>query len=108
MCCRYGDDVQVSVGNAVKNSAVPRAKFFITTKVPCCPAGFTKWCTWYESEYKMLDAFTNAEIDARLLGVEIVDLLLLHWPCDKLEDTIAAYRRLEDFKLAGKARASTL
>ena len=47
----YGDDVQVQVGSAAKASGIERKKLFITSKVPCCPAPFTKWCTWMASEY---------------------------------------------------------
>ena len=83
----------------------PRKQLFITSKVPCCPAAFTKWCAWYASEYSEIDAYTRAEIDGRLLGVDYVDLMLLHWPCERFEDTLKAYRALEDYKLAGKARA---
>lgn len=101
----YGDDVQLDMGNAM--AAVPRETLFVTSKVPCCPAsGVSQWCSWYASEYPTpVDAFKRAEIDARLIGVAQVDLMLLHWPCDTMEETIAHYRRLEDFQLAGKARA---
>ena len=102
----YGDDVQLEVGKAVRASGIDRSRLFITSKVPCCPAaGLSSWCKWYTSEYNDISAFTRGEIDARLLGVEVVDLMLLHWPCDTMEDTIRTYRALEDFQLAGKARA---
>jgi len=107
----YGDDVQLSVGNAIESSGLARDELFVTTKVPCCPAlndntGIgSSWCKWYASEYALLDVGTDAAIDLRLLGLENVDLMLLHWPCDTMDETVAAYRRLEDFALAGKARA---
>lgn len=101
----YGDDVQVAVADAIQASRIPRGKLFVTSKVPCCPAPFTKWCQWYDAEFDELSAFTRAKIDARLLGVEVVDLVLLHWPCATMEQTIATYRSLEEFALAGKARA---
>ena len=41
----YGDDVQLDVGDAIKASATPREKLFITTKVPCCPEGGLTSCT---------------------------------------------------------------
>lgn len=102
----YGDDVQVQVGDAVAASGLPREELFLTSKVPCCPAeSFTSWCVWYDKEYKDLDAYTRSEIDARLLGVARVDLLLLHWPCATMEETVATYRSLERFALDGKASA---
>mmetsp|Transcript_37007 Transcript_37007/g.86423 ORF Transcript_37007/g.86423 Transcript_37007/m.86423 type:complete len:283 (-) Transcript_37007:224-1072(-) len=101
----YGDDVQLSMGDAIKASGIPRDQLFVTSKVPCCPARFTSWCSWYDSEYAELDAYTRATIDLRLLSVDHVDLMLLHWPCDTLEDTVRTYRSLERFQLSGKARA---
>ena len=102
----YGDDVQIEVGDAVAASGLPREELFLTSKVPCCPAeSFTSWCVWYDKEYKDLDAYTRSEIDARLLGVARVDLLLLHWPCATMEETVATYRSLERFALDGKASA---
>mmetsp|Transcript_33529 Transcript_33529/g.81541 ORF Transcript_33529/g.81541 Transcript_33529/m.81541 type:complete len:257 (-) Transcript_33529:462-1232(-) len=102
----YGDDVQVAVGDAIAASTRPRRELFLTSKVPCCPStSLTHWCEWYEAEYARLPAATQAAIDARLLGVAQLDLVLLHWPCDTFEDTLRAYRSLEDFALAGKARA---
>ena len=102
----YGDDVQLTVGNAIKASGIPRDKLFITTKVPCCSAADlgSSWCKWYDSEYTDLPADTRAEIDLRLLGVASVDVMMLHWPCDAMDDTIKTYRALEKFALAGKAR----
>lgn len=101
----YGDDVQLETGKAVEASGIPREQLFVTSKVPCCPSSFTSWCKWYDSEYDDLSAYTRAEIDARLLGLETVDLMLLHWPCDTVEDTVRTYRSLEKFQLDGKARA---
>ena len=84
----YGDDVQLRMGNAIKASGLPRDKLFVTSKVPCCPASSSSWCSWYDKEYAELDAFTRGEIDLRLLGLDRVDLMLLHWPCDTMADTV--------------------
>merc|ERR1719433_649754 len=35
----YGDARQSEMGRAVTSSGLPRSEFFVTTKVPCCPAG---------------------------------------------------------------------
>jgi diketogulonate reductase-like aldo/keto reductase len=40
-----------------------------------------------------------------VLDLEYVDLLLIHWPCDKFEDTLATYKALEPYVTSGKARA---
>jgi diketogulonate reductase-like aldo/keto reductase len=105
----YGDDVQLHIGDAIASSGIPRKRLFVTSKVPCCPADWTMfsagWCSWYTSEFEDVDAYTRASIDARLMGVEYVDLMLLHWPCDTMNQTLSAYRALEDYALAGKAKA---
>ena len=103
----YGDDVQVTVGSAIKAVQVPREELFVTSKVPCCPElnDWTGWCSWYDKEYTDLDAYTRAEIDVRLLGLEYVDLMLLHWPCATMEETVRTYRALEKFAQAGRARS---
>ena len=62
------------------------------------------YCNWYVEEYSDLDAYTRAAIDTRLLGLEQVDLMLLHWPCSTMEDTVRSWRALEAFQLAGKAK----
>ena len=67
--------------------------------------GLTSWCKWYDSEYADLDAGVRGDIDLRLLGLPQVDLMLLHWPCSTMAGTIKTYRALEQFKLAGKAKA---
>jgi diketogulonate reductase-like aldo/keto reductase len=105
----YGTATQSAVGAAVRASGLPRAKVFITTKVPCCP--FT-WAT--PNQTACADpSFANVtlalERDLAELGLAghggQADLVLLHWPCDSMEQSIAAYRALEAFHAAGKARA---
>ena len=71
----------------------------------CPEGGLTSWCKWYDAEYADLDAGVRGDIDLRLLGLPQVDLMLLHWPCSTMADTIKTYRALEQFQLAGKAKA---
>jgi diketogulonate reductase-like aldo/keto reductase len=59
----YGNEEQV--GRALADSGVPRAEVFITTKLPPGRAG---------AERETLSA------SLRALGVEQVDLWLIHWP----------------------------
>ena len=105
----YGTATQSAVGAAVRASGLPRAKVFITTKVPCCP-----FALFSPNQTRCADpSFANVtlalERDLAELGLAgpggQADLVLLHWPCDSMEQSIAAYRALEAFHAAGKARA---
>ena len=101
----YGDNVQLRVGDALAASGLERGQIFVTTKVPCCPdGGLSSWCRWFDSEYEDLAADVRMEIDLRLLQLEYVDLMLLHWPCATINDTVRTYRGLESFASAGRAR----
>ena len=88
----YGTATQTSVGAAIKASGLPREKLFITTKVPCCPQKVVgQMCG---GSYTGSIAADVAR-DIKELGVGHVDLMLLHWGCDTMEQTIAAYKELE-------------
>ncbi|MFJ6000677.1 aldo/keto reductase [Arthrobacter sp. NPDC092385] len=55
------------VGEGIRRSGVPREELFITTK--------------FNREHHSVDGVRRAfEASARLLGLEYVDLLLVHWP----------------------------
>ena len=81
------------VGEGIRRSAVARDQVFIETKV---------WISDYGYD-ATLRAF---EKSARKLGVEQLDLLLLHQPLSSaFERTIDAYRALEKLLADGKVRA---
>ena len=99
----YGDHQQREVGRAVAESGVDRTEFFVTTKIPCCPGNdFTNRSATCR---RKRDPNADVEHDLKMLGMEYVDLLLLHWPCDDPKETLAVYRSLEAYAAAGKARA---
>lgn len=78
------------VGRAVRESGIPREELFITTKVWNSDQG-------YEST---LAAF---EASLRRLGMEYVDLYLIHWPVKgKYKET---WRALQTLYKEGKAKA---
>ena len=78
------------IGQAVRNSGLPRADVFITTKVDNADQG-------YDQTLKAFDT------SLRKLGMEYVDLYLIHWPIrDKRKDTWMA---LEKIYADGRARA---
>lgn len=92
----YGN--QAGVGAAIKASGVPRKEIFLTTKVD---GG--------QGEDGTVAAH---EENLRLLGLDYVDLLLVHFPCNwdgvtgcSAAGRQATWRGLESLYTAGKARA---
>ena len=77
------------VGEAIKETDVPREELFITTKIWIDNYGYEK-CK--ESVYESLEK----------LGLDYIDLVLLHQP---FVDYYGAYRALEDLYKEGKIRA---
>lgn len=65
-------------------------------------ATFTTWCRDNPDRW---NATANIEHDFRTLGLPQVDLMLLHWPCETLEETVATYRAMQPLVDAGRARA---
>jgi diketogulonate reductase-like aldo/keto reductase len=81
------------VGEGIRKSGIDRAEVFIETKV---------WITDYGYD-ATLHAFDKS---ARKLGVEQLDLLLLHQPLTvAFERTLDAYRALETLLADGRVRA---
>lgn len=105
----YSDAVQREVGAAVKwgvSAGIPREEIFVATKVPCCPMthndSFTSWC---EANPDKWNAKANVGHDFEMLGLEYVDLMLVHWACSTMEDTVATYKALQPLLKSGKAKA---
>ena len=87
----YGNENEV--GEAVRNSGVVRDEVFIETKI------------WI-SDYGYDETLHGFEKSARKLGVEQIDLLILHQPLPTHFDrTLEAYRALETLFNEGKVRA---
>ena len=87
----YGNEREV--GAAIRSSGIARDEVFIETKL---------WVTDYGFD-PALRAFDKA---ASKLGVEVIDLLLLHQPrVEDFELTIAAYKALEQLLADGRVRA---
>jgi diketogulonate reductase-like aldo/keto reductase len=63
----YGEDVQNDVRTAVKSSSLPRESIFVTTKIPCCPAGIPlAWCNDHPTE---VDPAKDIQADLEQLGI---------------------------------------
>jgi diketogulonate reductase-like aldo/keto reductase len=87
----YGNERQV--GDGIRRSGLDRAAVFVETKVWVSDYGYNQ----------TLHAFDKA---IRKLGVDQLDLLILHQPApDRFDRTVAAYKALETLLADGRARA---
>jgi 2,5-diketo-D-gluconate reductase A len=87
----YGNEREV--GRGIRESGVAREDVFLTTKL---------WMT----DYGFDSALRAFDTSVAKLGVEHVDLYLLHWPWPAARDrTIAAYRAAERLLADGRVRA---
>lgn len=79
-------DNEEAVGRAIKDSGIARESLFITTKVWNSDQGYDK----------TLGAF---ETSLQKLGLDYVDLYLVHWPKPTLHDTYKAVEKLYEEQL---------
>jgi diketogulonate reductase-like aldo/keto reductase len=87
----YGNEREVAEG--IRRSGVSRERVFITTKL------------WI-SDYGLDAAKVGFAASLRRLGLDCVDLYLLHQPVPSdFENTIGAYKAAESFLADGRARA---
>lgn len=97
-----GDAVQKAIGSAMKSSGLPRSEIFLTAHIPCCPAFFAKFICDNNQSHKPED---DIAADFKLLEVDYVDLMVLHWKCDEFEDTVTHYKALEAMLERNQTRA---
>lgn len=86
----YGNEQ--GVGKALATSDVPREELFITTKVWNADQG-------YENTLKAFDESLEK------LGLDYVDLYLIHWPTPKFDTYVETYKALETIYKDGRAKA---
>jgi diketogulonate reductase-like aldo/keto reductase len=84
----YGNEA--GVGKAIRDSGVPRDEVFVTTKVT----------NQDQRSDRVEEAF---ESSLKLLGMDYVDLYLVHWPVE--EHYKRTWSILEDIYKSGKARS---
>lgn len=83
---------EVGVGRAIARSDIPREEIFVTTKV------------WNDAHG--LDATLRAFEDSRgRLGLDFVDLYLIHWPAPAQDRYVDTWRALERLLANGDVRA---
>ena len=83
----YGNEA--GVGRAIAKSGIPRDELFITTKL-------------WNSDQGTKSAFEAIELSLEKLGLDRVDLYLIHWPRPDLDRYIDTWRALEQIKADGK------
>lgn len=80
------------VGKAIKESSVPREELFITTKVWNSDQG-------YDNTLRAFDESLER------LGLDYVDLYLIHWPTPQFDQYIDTYKALEKLYHDGRVKA---
>ena len=84
----YGNEE--GVGQAIAESGIPREELFITTKL------------WND---RQTDAAAALDESLRKLGLDYVDLYLIHWPTPEKDTFVEAWKQLIELKKAGKVKS---
>lgn len=86
----YGNEA--GVGRALKNSEVKRDELFITTKI------------WNSAQGR--DATLSAfDVSMKKLGLETLDLILIHWPVPKRGLYVETWKTLVELKAQGRVKS---
>lgn len=80
------------VGRAIADSGIPREELYVTTKLFNTDQG-------YESGLRAFDT------SLAKLGLDYVDLYLIHWPCPDKDLYVASWKALEKIKADGGTRS---
>jgi 2,5-diketo-D-gluconate reductase A len=80
------------VGKAIADAGVPREELFITTKLWNADQG-------YDNALRAFDT------SLQKLGIDQVDLYLIHWPLPKRDRYVETWKALEKIYADGRARA---
>ena len=83
---------EAAVGRAIASSGIPRDELFVTTKL---------WNSDQGAETTPAALATSLE----LLGLDYVDLYLIHWPAPLRDEYVASWLALEELHHQGLAKA---
>jgi 2,5-diketo-D-gluconate reductase A len=83
---------EAAVGRAIASSGIPRDELFVTTKL---------WNSDQGSQATSQALATSLE----LLGLDYVDLYLIHWPAPLRDEYVASWLVLEELHQQGLAKA---
>ena len=86
----YGNEKEV--GEAVRDRGLPRDEVFVTSKLN----------NGYHAYDDALAAFDRTLMD---LGLDHVDLFLIHWPLPAVGDYVETWKAMEEIYRSGRARA---
>ncbi|WP_461188853.1 aldo/keto reductase [Arthrobacter sp. Z4-13] len=87
---KYGNEQ--GVGNGIRASGVDRDDVFITTKV--------------DGQFQGSDrAIEGLEGSLKRLGLDYVDLLLVHWPLPQRDEYVSTWKTFERLQAEGKVRS---
>jgi 2,5-diketo-D-gluconate reductase A len=86
----YGNEE--GVGKAIAASGIAREELFITTKL-------------YNNDQGTQSAFDAMDLSLEKLGLDYVDLYLIHWPSPKQDRYVESWKALERLKADGKTRS---
>ena len=83
---------EIGVGKALKDTKIPREELFITTNVGNSDQG-------YENTLRAFDESLER------LGLDYVDLYLIHWPTPEFDEYIDTYKAMEKLYKDGRVKA---
>jgi diketogulonate reductase-like aldo/keto reductase len=86
----YGNEQ--GVGKAIANSGIPRDELFVTTKL-------------WNSDQGYDEALRAFDTSLSKLGLDYVDLYLIHWPTPKRDLYVATWKAFEKIYSEGRAKA---
>ena len=88
----YRYDNEKGVGQGIRDSGIDRESLFVTTKLDGQFQGKNR-------------AIGGLDESLRRLGLEYVDLLLIHWPLPQRDEYLSTWKTFEKLVAAGKARS---
>jgi diketogulonate reductase-like aldo/keto reductase/peptidoglycan/LPS O-acetylase OafA/YrhL len=86
----YGNEA--GVGQALRRAVVPRNEIFVTTKLRNEAHG-------YDQTMRAFD------LSAANLGLDVIDLYLIHWPCPQRAAYVDTWRAFIELKKQGRIRS---
>ena len=86
----YGNEKEV--GAAIAASGIPREQLYVTTKL-------------WNDDPGTESAFAAFEASLDRLGLDYVDMYLIHWPCPQKDRYIESWKALEQIRESGRTKS---